>query len=171
MVAVRSAWFLALFSAFYPLILGDDVKGATDAINGTTPTASEGEITVHFISVSEELHLFTPNSINALPGDVVSFRFWPGNHSVIRAEYGYPCIPYEDLEGHSGQGFYSEVQSPNATDVEQGTVSAHEEALISAISNELVASCMESNYQRHLAYVFLLRCAWQLRPMGDDRSH
>lgn len=128
MVPLRSTWLLALFSAFSPVIFGDDVKGATGAINGTTPTASEGEITVHFISVSEELHLFTPNSINALPGDVVSFRFWPGNHSVIRAEYGYPCIPYEDLEGHSGQGFYSEVQSPNATDVELGTVSAHQGA-------------------------------------------
>ena len=34
------------------------------------------------------------------------FQFYPTNHSVIKAAYGYPCIPYEDL-GLSGDTFFS----------------------------------------------------------------
>lgn len=124
MLRTWSTWRLAalLLSAFSSIALGDDVTGATGAINDTTPTAPDGEITVHYVNVSSRTHYFTPNSIVALPGDIVNFRFWPGGHSVIRAEYGYPCIPYEDLEGNEGQGFYSGVMSPNETDVDEGTV-------------------------------------------------
>lgn len=124
MLRTWSSWRLAilLLSALSSIALGDDVQGATVAINDTTPTAEEGEITVHYVNVSSRTHYFTPNSINALPGDIVNFRFWPGDHSVIRADYGYPCIPYEDLDGNEGEGFYSGVKSPNATDVEEGNV-------------------------------------------------
>jgi plastocyanin len=99
------------------------VNGATGAINDTTPTVAEGEITVHSVEVGRQEHLFIPNSINALPGDIVTFRFWPGNHSIIRASYGRPCEPYENLQGNGGQGFYSDVMSPNEADVERGSVS------------------------------------------------
>ncbi len=34
------------------------------------------------------------------------YQFYPTNHSVIRAEYGYPCIPYEDT-GVDKIGFIS----------------------------------------------------------------
>lgn len=47
-----------------------------------------------------------PNSIRAEPGDIVMFQFYPTNHSVIKAAYGYPCIPYEDL-GLDGGTFFS----------------------------------------------------------------
>lgn len=101
---------------------GDTVRGATGAVNTTTPSTIENEITVHTITAGQTEHYFTPNSINALPGDIVTFKFWPGNHSVIRAEFGYPCIPYEDLEIDDGQGFYSGVQSPDSVDVARDTV-------------------------------------------------
>lgn len=39
-------------------------------------------------------------------GDTILFQFYPTNHSVIRAEYGYPCIPYEDT-GVDKVGFFS----------------------------------------------------------------
>lgn len=39
-------------------------------------------------------------------GDTILFQFYPTNHSVIRAEYGYPCIPYEDT-GVDKIGFFS----------------------------------------------------------------
>jgi hypothetical protein len=37
---------------------------------------------------------------------VIEFDFYPTNHSVIRAEYQYPCIPYEDT-GVDKIGFFS----------------------------------------------------------------
>ncbi|OAL03415.1 hypothetical protein IQ06DRAFT_324098 [Phaeosphaeriaceae sp. SRC1lsM3a] len=39
-------------------------------------------------------------------GDTIEFRFYPTNHSVVRAEYGFPCIPYE-MSGPNKQGFFS----------------------------------------------------------------
>jgi hypothetical protein len=40
--------------------------------------------------------------------DDLEFEFFPWNHSVARAEYGYPCIPYE-LTGNK-TGFASGFQ-------------------------------------------------------------
>jgi hypothetical protein len=37
---------------------------------------------------------------------VIEFDFYPTNHSVVRAEYSYPCIPYE-LTGVNKVGFFS----------------------------------------------------------------
>lgn len=123
MPGLLHAWLAALcLTAYSTIASGQDVNGATGAINDTTPTSTLNEITVHTIDVSNRTHYFTPNSINALPGDIITFRFWPGNHSVIRAEYGYPCVPFEDFEGNEGQGFYSGVQSPDNEDVQQGNV-------------------------------------------------
>ncbi len=34
------------------------------------------------------------------------FQFYPTNHSVVRAEYHSPCIPYE-LTGRDKVGFFS----------------------------------------------------------------
>jgi plastocyanin len=123
MPGIRSAWLPALCLATLTCIAsGQDVKGATGAINSTTISVEEGEITVHTIEVSNTTHYFTPNSINALPGDIVTFKFWPGNHSVIRADYGYPCIPYEDVEENGEGGFYSGVMSPDAQDIADDNV-------------------------------------------------
>lgn len=36
----------------------------------------------------------------------IEFDFYPVNHSVVRAEYKYPCIPYEATEA-SKKGFFS----------------------------------------------------------------
>ena len=101
---------------------GNVMNGAVGAINDTTSIVAEDEINIHSIEVSRREHLFTPNSINALPGDIVTFKFWPGSHSVIRASYGRPCEPYENVQGNEGQGFYSGIMSPDDVDVEQGSV-------------------------------------------------
>jgi hypothetical protein len=37
------------------------------------------------------------------------FVFYPQNHSVARAEFGYPCIPYENT-GPNKTGFWSGFQ-------------------------------------------------------------
>lgn len=41
------------------------------------------------------------------------FDFYPTNHSVVRAEWGYPCIPYEDT-GVDKIGFFSGFQPVDA---------------------------------------------------------
>ena len=103
---------------------GENVNGATGAINDTVPTSTENEATIYTILVGKDKETYTPNSINPGPGDIVSFVFYSGEHSVIKAEYGYPCIPYENLEGHNGQGFYSGIFTVTEEQVDKGDVSA-----------------------------------------------
>ena len=37
------------------------------------------------------------------------FDFYPVNHSVVRSDWGFPCVPYEDL-GRGRVGFFSGFQ-------------------------------------------------------------
>ncbi|KAF2640894.1 hypothetical protein P280DRAFT_518237 [Massarina eburnea CBS 473.64] len=48
-------------------------------------------------------------------GDTVSFEFYPSNHSVARAEYGSPCVPYE-YTGKGKVGFWSDTQVVGSVD-------------------------------------------------------
>jgi plastocyanin len=147
--------------------LAQDVKGATGAVNATMPAVVENEITVHRISVGETQHYFTPNSINALPGDVVMFSFWPGNHSVIRAEYGFPCVPYEDVQESEAQGFYSGIRSPDTVNVAENEVSVdHRHKKTAPMLRNLAAPDMEPDNQHHHPNLLLLRSTGKLRRMG-----
>ncbi|KAF2755637.1 hypothetical protein EJ05DRAFT_513122 [Pseudovirgaria hyperparasitica] len=58
------------------------------------------------VSVGNGDHSFKPDVVQVSAGDTVEFRFGPTNHSVVRAEYEYPCIPYE-MTGRSKVGFFS----------------------------------------------------------------
>ncbi|KAK5122742.1 hypothetical protein LTR85_003657 [Meristemomyces frigidus] len=87
-------------------VVADVVQGQERTYNSSMPsTAAEGEIAMHIVDVGKRDNQFEPNSISAYPGDVVSFRFHSGNHSVIQSVYGFACIPSEDITGHPG--FYS----------------------------------------------------------------
>jgi len=44
---------------------------------------------------------------------LAEFQFYPTNHSVVRAEYKYPCIPYEDT-GVDKVGFFSGFEPVDA---------------------------------------------------------
>lgn len=68
-------------------------------------SSSNGPIT-HTVDVAKGGFTFVPDVILAKKGDVIEFNFFPDNHSVVRAEYGYPCIPYE-LTGVDKIGFFS----------------------------------------------------------------
>lgn len=63
-------------------------------------------IQVHIVTVGYLSWQFNPDTIIAKVGDVVQFQFFPPNHSVVRAEYEYPCIPYE-MTGPHKTGFFS----------------------------------------------------------------
>jgi hypothetical protein len=47
-----------------------------------------------------------PQTPTLTPFQTIEFRFYPANHSVVRAEYNLPCIPYE-MTGPNKPGFFS----------------------------------------------------------------
>ncbi|KAH6703439.1 hypothetical protein VD0002_g7338 [Verticillium dahliae] len=70
-----------------------------------TSTSSRDPQTIT-IAVGASGHRFTEDEVTAEIGDTIEWIFYPANHSVIRAEYGYPCTPYEYID-IGRQGFYS----------------------------------------------------------------
>ncbi|KAK0119122.1 hypothetical protein ONS95_007984 [Cadophora gregata] len=75
-------------------------------------STSASPAATHSVNVGAAGLVFTPNSITANVGDTVEFRFYPQNHSVARAEYKYPCIPYEVVDVGK-QGFWSGFKPVN----------------------------------------------------------
>jgi hypothetical protein len=86
---------------------------------------------IHTVNVGEDgTSRYNPDTVYADLSDVVVFKFFPTNHSVIRGEYTEssacdgeacnPCVPYELLHPDQ-QGFHSgniETQViPSNTDV------------------------------------------------------
>jgi plastocyanin len=59
------------------------------------PTSTYYQGTTHTIAVGKGGHTFIPDVTQANVGDIIEFDFYPLNHSVVRAEYGIPCVPYE----------------------------------------------------------------------------
>lgn len=64
-------------------------------------------IPTHTIAVGATGFNFSPNNLtNVAVGSIIEFNFYPGNHSVVRSAYKFPCIPYEDT-GPNRVGFFS----------------------------------------------------------------
>jgi hypothetical protein len=94
------------------------------SISTQPSSTSSAPAQTHTVQVGLADHKFKPDVTEAAIGDVYSstptllnsntnsphqtieFRFYPANHSVVRAEYGYPCIPYE-MTGSNKTGFFS----------------------------------------------------------------
>lgn len=109
-------------------------QGATSTSSSASATFS-AEFAIHTVTVANDGSFnFVPQSLNAIPGDIVVFQVETGNHSVIRSTYGacatstedvrlstdrnpagYPCVPYEDITG--GQGFWSGWLAPGNSSV------------------------------------------------------
>jgi plastocyanin len=53
------------------------------------------------VSVGKNGLTFEPNVIRAQEGDVIEFRFWPRNHSVVAGDFANACRPAAD------NGFFS----------------------------------------------------------------
>ena len=45
------------------------------------------------VSVGREGLNFDPNTITATQGDVIEFRFWARNHSVVAGTFDRACVP------------------------------------------------------------------------------
>lgn len=59
----------------------------------------------HTVEVGKAGYTFSPDTLLAEVGDYITYAFYPRNHSVIRSDYGYPCIPYGLV--NTRPGFYS----------------------------------------------------------------
>ncbi|KAK8050661.1 hypothetical protein PG994_012391 [Apiospora phragmitis] len=81
---------------------------ATPDRTGALATQTASTPAIHTISVGAAGFSFRPDSLTANVGDIVRFNFYPTNHSVARAEFRYPCIPYETVE-IGRRGFYSNL--------------------------------------------------------------
>jgi len=92
---------LCSFLGILSLAQGDSSSTANPSATSTSKAAA-----THTVNVGDGGFFFTPNTTYANAGDVVQFVFYPTNHSVVRAEYQFPCIPYEDT-GLGKIGFFS----------------------------------------------------------------
>lgn len=90
------------------------VPTLSESSTSSQPTPSR-EPKVHLIQAGAGGFKFTPPEIhNVSVGDIVSWEFYPPDHSVARAEFGSACVPYEDT-GKDKVGFWSETQWVNNT--------------------------------------------------------
>lgn len=94
-----AAFLLLLFS----LISVSFAQSSTDSTPSSTTSSSPQ---THTVTVGKGTNAYDPNTIEASPGDLIVFEFFPSNHSVIKAAYGYPCVPFEDVVPN-GATFFS----------------------------------------------------------------
>jgi plastocyanin len=94
----------------------------------TRPTTTATSITTHTINVGAVGHKFTPGETKAAVGDVIEWRFYPAEHWVIRADYDWPCIPYNYV-GLNRQSFSSGLQVVNAITDDVGVIKPYKHAL------------------------------------------
>ncbi|KAG8680666.1 hypothetical protein FRC09_018061 [Ceratobasidium sp. 395] len=72
-----------------------------------TPTANPGP-TVHMVTVGENGGLtYNPSSIQAQPGDMVSFQFMSKNHTITQSSFPDPCRKLEFTSTTGQVGFDS----------------------------------------------------------------
>lgn len=77
----------------------------TSVASAAASTTSSSAAQTYTVSVGID-HKFRPDVVQANAGDIIEFNFFPPNHSVVRAEYMFPCIPYENT-GRGKVGFFS----------------------------------------------------------------
>lgn len=71
------------------------ITDGAGAASTASATATTSDPITQTIAVGLGGHVFSPNVVQLSKGNFVEFQFYPTNHSVIRAEYKFPCIPYE----------------------------------------------------------------------------
>jgi plastocyanin len=86
---------------------------AASTTTASTPTGtSSASAVTHTVLVGQDTQFkFSPDTVNASVGDSITWVFYPGGHTVVRASFGWPCIPWNmstDLPGF----FYSGEIAP-----------------------------------------------------------
>ncbi|KZM21025.1 uncharacterized protein EKO05_0011131 [Ascochyta rabiei] len=118
--ARRPSWFLLLLLASHlttgmadDTTLSDLSTAAAAASSSPSQTVLQSSTATtpqtpqtHTIQIGLLDHKMRPETTEAAVGDFIQFDFYPLNHSVVRAEYGFPCVPYE-MTGTDKKGFFS----------------------------------------------------------------
>ena len=110
-VTLAASHLISFVSAQVISSLAGDVSSLIGAEPSATPTATGSvasavsaspsstasrEPKVHLIQAGLGGFKFTPQSISDVAvNDVVTFEFYPPDHSVARAEFESACVPYE----------------------------------------------------------------------------
>ncbi|KAH6853698.1 extracellular serine-rich protein [Chaetomium sp. MPI-CAGE-AT-0009] len=92
----------------------EPVPTNTGSSGGSRTTSASSGPATHTVAVGANGHVFTPNSVTAEVGDIIKFNFYPAGdnpHRVARAEFGWPCIPYE-YANINKPGFYTGIFAP-----------------------------------------------------------
>ncbi|KAL2199199.1 hypothetical protein P885DRAFT_75614 [Corynascus similis CBS 632.67] len=98
------------------VVAGQDDRDDPTPTGDSSPSEtseSSGPATIT-IAVGANGHMFTPNEVEAKVGDIIRFNFYPAGdnpHRVARAEFGWPCIPYE-YANINKPGFYTGIIAP-----------------------------------------------------------
>ncbi|TKA63306.1 hypothetical protein B0A49_13123 [Cryomyces minteri] len=79
----------------------------------TATATTSSAVQTHTVTVGKGDNKFVPDVVLANAGDIIQYQFFPPNHSVARAEYLSPYIPYEDT-GVDKVGFFSGFQAVDA---------------------------------------------------------
>ncbi|KAI1469232.1 uncharacterized protein F4812DRAFT_323070 [Daldinia caldariorum] len=86
------------------------VYAQTQTTGGDEPTSAQSnEAVTHTVRVGLQ-HDFSPDTIHANPGDTIRFNFYPRNHSVVRAAFKKPCIPWELTNGPAETFFSGPIE-------------------------------------------------------------
>lgn len=72
------------------------------------------------VNVGQSGLAFSPPTVTAVPGDTVSFTFYPKNHTVTQSTFTAPCEP---MTGGVDSGF--QPVAANATNVPQFTITVN----------------------------------------------
>lgn len=87
----------------------------TSAPSGSSTASATGSSSsrapqVHTVKAGSGGFKFEPAELTDIPvGDTITFEFYPPDHSVARAEFKSPCVPYE-YTGKDKVGFWSDTQ-------------------------------------------------------------
>lgn len=103
----------ATLTALVPRATSGSASGSASSSPSSSSESSSSAAATYTVSVGRANHQFDPDVIQANVGDIVEFDFYPTNHSVIRAAYKYPCVPYE-LTVPKAEGFFSGFQPVDA---------------------------------------------------------
>lgn len=99
---------LALATRGYAADTSSDSSATATASSFTTSVSTSSRtstgIATHTVQVGPKSspHAYVPHSLTANPGDVVIFEFYPTNHSVVKADFGAPCVPANEGVFYSG---------------------------------------------------------------------
>ncbi|RYP63301.1 hypothetical protein DL771_009333 [Monosporascus sp. 5C6A] len=87
-------------------------SATTTMSSSTSSTSSPTGPATHTVSVGLD-HKYNPDTIEADVGDIINFRFYGANHSVVKAEFGQPCVPYDMIHPGAESFFSGAVEQPD----------------------------------------------------------